>query len=266
MAGMGPLRARLPHITRVLGPAVSAADIVGYLGQLSSSMGGAAHVSNVQQLLALEDKCAEHVHTLTALPAGGASSSAGARVSAVSAAAGRRTAGGASSSSGSGKRTMASVLASTFSVNLANEVGRPVWRALEAALNNELTQLRPNSLVMVKALMNSHVLAARRFALGYSDEGVLELIQLSPVLAQVKRHIDEWSVMISRMLVVDRVTLRVPTGVTDLRLPEAVTACVKRGAFDEFNLVEGLLRPKLAAEQGVAQRELYEARTAEPPS
>ena len=152
---------------------------------------------------------------------------------------------------------MESVLASAFSAPLKGLVGGATWRALESALQVELTHLQPNGLLITRALMNSPILAARRFAVGSADAGVLELIQLSPVLARVKRHIDDWGVTISRMLVADRRTLLVPDGTTDLKLPDSVIACVKRGAFNEFDLVEGLLRPKLAAEQGVSQMDMY---------
>ena len=254
LASLEPLRSRLTHIWHIIGTAASPADFGGYLGQLASSVyGTATTVTNVQQLLALDVKCLGHVHALTAsaVPLEGA----GARVGAIVAAAVRPSA--LSSPASSGKRTIDAVLASTFSASLASEIGKAPWRALEIALQAELTQLRPNSLMMVKALMNSPILAARRFAKGATDAGVLELIVHSPVLARVRLHIMDWGMMISRMLVVDRRTLLVPVGTTDLKLPDFVTACIKRGAFNEFDMVEGLLRPKLAAEQGVPQKDMY---------
>ena len=54
----------------------------------------------------------------------------------------------------------------------------------------------PNSLKLTHLLTNSPILAARRFALGASDEAVLELVSLSPVLARVKSApwsaLDDW--------------------------------------------------------------------------
>ena len=255
LAMLDPLRQRLPSIWSILGAGVSRADVRGALGQLAGAFADtAAEVSSVMQLLHLEGKCKGHLHVLTssAMPVGALASD---RVAKVCSSVARD--GSSSSTGGKSKSTLSSVVAGTFSSALAAQVGLPTWRQVEAALDAELLALAPNSLKLTHLLTNSPILAARRFALGSSDEAVLELISLSPVLARAKSALDDWQSIASRALVADQATDLLPTGVTDLRLPTRVTNSLKRGAFNEIDLVEDLLRPQMAARQGVPRAEIF---------
>ena len=256
LAQREPVRRRLPNLWAIFGSGVTSSDIRGYLGQISAALSpSSGDVTDLTQLLALDVRCKSHLHTLTASSMA-TNASAIDRLSAVVGSMGRTV----SSSGGgsSGKRSMASVLANAFASPLSAEVGQPYWRALEAAMDAELRSLRPNPLIIIKALMNAPLLVARRFAMGETDEGVLQLLELSPVLAKVRMHLKDWGVLVSRTLVVDRRTLQITTGVTDLLLPVRVTNSIKRGAINEIDFLEDLVRPKLAAEGGVKMPDLYD--------
>jgi len=254
LAGKDPLRAQLNFIWQILGPACAPPDVRGYLGQLSRALVDEPEITDPSRALVLNAKCKNYVHALTSA-AVSTSGSAHSRVAAVIAAVGNKSAPGGSSSGA--KPSVAAVVAQNFASALSAQVGSPAWRALEQALGAELMTARPNNLAICKALMNSPILAARRFALGHSDAGVLDLMRLSPVLSRAKSYLKDWQEMLSRMLVVDMQTLTLPAGVTDLRLPAAVTNALKRGAFNEICVVEDLLRPKIAADQSVKLADMF---------
>ena len=245
-----PLSSELSNVRSVLRTGILPPDAQSALLRLARATTGSprATLTDVGMLAQLDVALRQAVHTLSAPKF--AASTVAERVDAVERSLGLQPksaadgAGGAAAASGSGGQTVQSSRAALYSDETAQLLGDPRWHALIGQLDAELQLPDPNPLRLHDFLMASGFLGARRLALRLQDWSTAPLIANSKVMVKTLSAMRDFNEVASLFFVCDTASLVVTEQrLLTFRLQGRVTDAIKRGAFDEFDLVEDLLKP-----------------------
>ena len=245
-----PLRARLPNLARVFGLAITSVSAVTVLQRLYrvASRSTSATVVDLAALFRLESMIKESVRSL---------SSAGAIVATVSDRVSRveEALTGTQAASGGSASGASSSSSSVYSNDLTTALDNASWRATEAAILAELSQIPPNKLIVFELITQSSVLGARQLAL--SDKKTAEQNRLLSLSDPLRRALDLLSgkgvrhEIVATSLVAD-LTTRLPSTNEEILfhqvLPFEISGQILRGAFDEVPWIK-LLRLCLQVEK-----------------